>query len=177
MLGKYAKELSRISESDSDDVNGENTYPINDYSGLNSLRKRLAEAKSKVAKAAQKTKNQSKDKLENIESIVQLESLIDADLALKNASGDSFGKGNSDFDYSDYLSAIADGSECIGAPIYFFFELGTANLVDGSQTVNLDAIANVASKYGLVDEITELPTARQAPSRSMTISAKYARSS
>ena len=49
----------------------------------------------------------------------------------------------------DYLSLIQSGKACIGAPIYFFFRLGTADLLNPSQLVNLDEVARVATRYGL----------------------------
>lgn len=49
----------------------------------------------------------------------------------------------------DYLSLIHSGKACIGAPIYFFFELGTDRLLNRSQLVNLDEVARIAKKYGL----------------------------
>lgn len=42
-----------------------------------------------------------------------------------------------------------DGRHPLGAPIYFFFHLGTADLLDPSQLVNLDEVARVAKQYGL----------------------------
>ncbi|MGN1167248.1 MAG: OmpA family protein [Lachnospiraceae bacterium] len=53
-----------------------------------------------------------------------------------------------------YPGDAADGNAPLGAPIYFFFELGTDNLVEESQMVNIDEIARVAKKYGLGIEIT-----------------------
>lgn len=46
------------------------------------------------------------------------------------------------------------GDECIGSPVYFFFDLNTARLTDSLQKVNLDAIAHVAMKYGLSVKVT-----------------------
>lgn len=60
-------------------------------------------------------------------------------------NGHIFGTGS----WADYLSAISEGKECIGAPIYFFFRTGTSNLTDQSQLINLDEIARLANKYGL----------------------------
>ena len=57
-----------------------------------------------------------------------------------------------DIDLS-YLLAMLDKKEPIGSPIFFFFELGTTNLVDDSQTINLDEIARIAGKYGLLVNI------------------------
>ena len=48
-----------------------------------------------------------------------------------------------------YLARMQNGKECIGSPVYFFFQLNTARLTDTSQTLNLDELARVAKKYGL----------------------------
>ena len=50
---------------------------------------------------------------------------------------------------ADYAVRMQSGRECIGAPIFFFFELGTSHLTAPSQLVNLDELARVAKKYGL----------------------------
>lgn len=50
---------------------------------------------------------------------------------------------------SNYLSEMQQGKVCIGSPVYFFFELGTANLVTPLQLLNLDEIAHLANEYGL----------------------------
>lgn len=50
---------------------------------------------------------------------------------------------------SCYFSEIQQGKVCIGSPVYFFFELGTANLVTQLQLLNLDEIAHLANEYGL----------------------------
>ena len=42
-----------------------------------------------------------------------------------------------------------DGRHSLGAPIYFFFRLGTATLLNPSQLVNLDEVARLAKQYGL----------------------------
>lgn len=59
-----------------------------------------------------------------------------------------------DGSWADYLRSMADGKECIGAPIYFFFRLGTSSLTDQSQLINLDEIARLANKYGLSVRVT-----------------------
>ena len=43
----------------------------------------------------------------------------------------------------------SDGRHSLGAPIYFFFRLGTADLLNPSQLVNLDEVARLATRYGL----------------------------
>lgn len=61
------------------------------------------------------------------------------------------GNGNS---IDNYIAVIKSGKACIGAPIMFFFTLGTTNLTDPSQLVNLDEIVRVARKYNLRIRVT-----------------------
>ncbi len=102
-------------------------YPKNDYSGLNSLRSRL--------KGIQWPDNsinsdsiQSKNSAENH----RLESSFEYQSSLRG-----------------YLTELSQGKSCIGAPIFFFFELGTNHLTDSSQFVNLDEIASIAKQNNL----------------------------
>lgn len=101
------------------------SYPRNDYSGLNSLRARL---RHKDWNGNSPLTSDSSDSSEN--------------------SGT-----NASTDCSNYLSLMQEGKECIGSPILFFFELGTTNLTDKSQLVNLDELARVAQKYGLTVKV------------------------
>ena len=128
-----------------------NVYPRNDYSGLNSLRARLRnrhwDGKSPLAN----------DSLANCSGIADPGTSDSTNSGngpmdksanvpdLTNTSADSI----STCSHSDYLAFISSGNECIGSPICFFFELGTAKLTDKSQLVNLDELARVAKKYGL----------------------------
>ena len=98
-----------------------NGYPRNDYSGLNSLRARM------------------RDKYGNGQKTKVMESASCTE-EYGNAEGEP---------EDDYLSLIHSGKACIGAPIYFFFELGTDRLLNRSQLVNLDEVARIAKKYGL----------------------------
>ena len=50
---------------------------------------------------------------------------------------------------SGYLLEMQNGNLCIGAPIFFFFELGTTQLVTPLQLLNLDEIAHIANEYRL----------------------------
>lgn len=75
----------------------------------------------------------------------------------KSQSGNGNGNatdGDSSGGVYGYPGDAADGNAPLGAPIYFFFELGTDNLVEESQIVNIDEIARVAKKYGLGIGIT-----------------------
>ena len=128
LLDKYAGCFDRAGESGNASSGG---YVMNDYSGLNSLRKRLLDGKI----GSSERYNRSE----------------------KAASGDGNGstsKGSNDGDIDDYWNDVVNGFAALGAPIYFFFELGTDNLIEESQLVNIDEIARVAKKYGLRVEIT-----------------------
>jgi len=72
----------------------------------------------------------------------------------ENNSADTLNSNTFWSDTNDYLSQTQTGKDCLGAPIYFFFELGTSNLIDASQLVNLNEIAHIAKKYGLRIEVT-----------------------
>lgn len=62
----------------------------------------------------------------------------------------------------DYLSLIHSGKACIGAPIYFFFELGTDRLLNRSQLSQSRRSSTHRKKYGLKVKVTQLPTVPQA---------------
>lgn len=122
---------------DDDGTIGHNGYPRNNYSGLNSLRTRL---KNRHWDGKTPLKGQSKN---------------------GNALTDSipdFGTGQPgvlpDSTLAGYAALMQSGRECIGAPIFFFFELGTSRLTDASQLVNLDELVRVAKKYGLHVRVT-----------------------
>lgn len=128
LLDRYAGYFDLTDNNGSASAGG---YAMNDYSGLNSLRKRLREGKNG---------NSAKDSKSGT-----------------TQSGDENGNATDD-DSSGSLHRYPDdavnGNIALGVPIYFFFELGTDNLVEESQLVNIDEIARVAKKYGLRIEIT-----------------------
>lgn len=102
-------------------------YPKNDYSGLNSLRSRL--------KAIQWPDNSfNGDSIQGI-----------------NPTENNKLRSSSEYQSSlqSYLTELSKGESCIGAPIFFFFELGTNHLTDTSQLVNLDEIARIAKQHNL----------------------------
>lgn len=102
-----------------------NGYPRNDYSGLNSLRARM------------RGRNDNGQNPKVMESASYTEEC---------GSGIEESDGN-------YLSLIQTGKACIGAPVYFFFELGSDRLLNKSQLVNLDEVARIAKKYGLMVKV------------------------
>jgi outer membrane protein OmpA-like peptidoglycan-associated protein len=99
-------------------------YPVNDYSGLNSLRKRLREG--------------GKD----------IQGTHSGDIA-KNDTINLGGALSSVQSSVDLTDCSLENHDCLGAPIFFFFELGTTNLVNDSQLVNLNEIARIAKKFNL----------------------------
>lgn len=108
-------------------------YPKNDYSGLNSLRARLANRGWDGHPNTMPRAMQKRNGMEDTDDIYSLDSLFNNSGVTDNA----------------YLSAMLNGQEYIGAPIYFFFHLGTDVLTEKNQVMNLDEIARVANKHGL----------------------------
>ena len=102
-------------------------YPKNDYSGLNSLRSRL-------------------------QGTEWSDNSFNSDSIQVKGSTESYKLGSSAGYQSSlqaYLSELSKGKSCIGAPIFFFFGLGTNQLTDASQLVNLDEIARIAKQFNL----------------------------
>lgn len=56
--------------------------------------------------------------------------------------------------WNDYLLSMSRNREGIGSPIYFFFQLNTAEMTDPSQSLNIDEMARIAKKYDLRIRIT-----------------------
>ena len=115
LLKTYADRLTYYADSTEYRI-----YPKNDYSGLNSLRARLAHkdwngiGKPKTSRS----------------------------LEYSFSVSDSVS-------WNKYVAEMADGNKCIGSPVFFFFKIGTTQLVDVSQMVNLDGLARVAKAYHL----------------------------
>lgn len=111
-----------------DDNDGYKGYPVNNYSGLNSLRARLKNrhwnGKSPLDETASQFDNESR--LSERQDTLSMDS----------------------------TTFLYVGGECIGAPVYFFFSLNTARLTDASQMLNLDELARVANKYNLSVRVT-----------------------
>ena len=112
LLNLYGDRLNELYADDS-----YKSYPRNDYSGLNSLRARLAH-KDWDGKGVLSSKASGTDRS-------------------PQSSGNCL---NLDF---------LNGQKCIGAPIHFFFNLGTSELTDVAQIVNVDELARIAKEYDL----------------------------
>ncbi len=121
LLGKYG----RLFDKNADNIAA--GYPRNDYSGLNSLRARLRN-RTWNGQPTGSDKAAHKSAAGLLHSGVGNDSILSA---------------------TDYITQIQNGTECIGAPIFMFFQLGTTQLTDASQLVNLDKLARIATDYNL----------------------------
>ena len=115
LLKAYADRLTYYADSTEYRI-----YPKNDYSGLNSLRARLAH-KDWNGMGKPKTSRS---------------------LEYSFSASDSIS-------WNKYVAEMTGGTKCIGSPVFFFFKIGTAQLVDVSQMVNLDELARIAKAYHL----------------------------
>lgn len=158
LLSRYGDLFKSLSDN-SEDIK---RYPVNDYSGLNSLRARLKGYKGIGNPFAPKSQESDDDSTDFIDVIFASDNLEDSTLVSGNdpalglgqsSNGDSAESGN-DLSVEEYLALITSGKKCVGSPILFFFNLGTSNLTDNSQLVNLDEIARVAKTYGLSIRVT-----------------------
>lgn len=135
-------------------------FPRNDYSGLNSLRARL---NNKGWDG--NPENMPKSMLKRGEGY---------DKETEKAM-EAFYNGELDELQIAYLTAMRDGTEPIGAPVYFFFNIGTDHLTDASQLLNIDELAKVAKTYNLkVKIIGAADSATGTDSINETLSSKRA---
>lgn len=111
-----------------EETDTEHQYPVNNYSGLNSLRARLRNRRWNEASP-----------LGRIDSI---------------SDSCRLGSENGNFLAADTTMLKYAGNECIGSPVYFFFSLNSDRLTDASQMLNLDELARVAKKHGLSLRVT-----------------------
>lgn len=122
---------------DDDDTAGRR-FPVNNYSGLNSLRARLKHRHWDGTSPLDTTALQSGNENQAYS--------YPAFQSIASEHKDTLATDSTAFSYAD--------GECIGAAVYFFFDLNTAYLTDASQMLNLDELARVAKKYGLSVRVT-----------------------
>jgi outer membrane protein OmpA-like peptidoglycan-associated protein len=119
--------------SDGDNHKRSRIYPKNDYNGLNSLMARIGKGKEgdsfSKPDRGRHWRNQT-------------------------AADSAFTKPSDDQSWNEYLLTMSNNRECIGSPIYFFFKIDTDVLIDRSQLINLDEIAQIAKKYNLRIRVT-----------------------
>lgn len=153
LLSRYGNIFNNEYDNDSSACH----FPVNDYSGLNSLRARLKGANNGCRPEMLK----NTEGLYGIEAETgRIDDLINSEDAdsIFELEFDDNSKVTSDsvtvLDGGNYQSLMQSGKKCIGSPILFFFNIGTANLTDRSQLINLDEIARVVKQYGLHLRIT-----------------------
>ena len=115
LLKAYADRLTYYADSTEYRI-----YPKNNYSGLNSLRARLAH-KDWNGMGKPKTSRSLEYSFSVSDSV----------------------------SWNKYVAEMAGGTKCIGSPVFFFFKIGTTQLVDVSQMANLDELARIAKAYHL----------------------------
>ena len=114
------------SETEAEIETGPSSYPRNNYSGLNSLRARLG----------------NRDWDGKAETMPR---------AIRKRGFDHL---NDSSAVEDYLSAMKDGMGPIGAPVFFFFRMGSDELSEVSQLLNIDVLARIARTHHLRVGIT-----------------------
>ena len=109
-------------------TDGENvkTHPRNNYSGLNSLRARLRN----------KGWNGDEDDYKPV---------------LKEGGDDV--DSSAEMSPEQYFQVMKDGKIFVGSPIFFFFKLGTDELTERAQIINIKEVASTIKKYGLCARI------------------------
>ena len=118
------------------------SYPRNNYSGLNSLRARLdnrdLDGKAETMSKASKKRG-----------------------GMGGMIGNEYHHESSGYDHLNdsstvegYLSAMKDGMEPIGAPVFFFFRMGSDELSEVSQLLNIDILARIVRAHRLRVGIT-----------------------
>lgn len=143
---------------------GCHNHPVNNYSGLNSLKARIA-----MKKALDDSLSNGTNRTWSISvsgkvggkssSITEQDSTIvshtEGDLNMSDSMQPTANiRLQLDSVSCYYLKSIASKETPVGVPVYFFFELATSALTDDSQLINLDAIADIATKHHLVIRIT-----------------------
>lgn len=99
------------------------THPRNNYSGLNSLRARLRNKGWNGDEDNYKPQLANKDNGEMNDS--------------------------TEMSPEEYFQVMKDGKIFVGSPIFFFFQLGTDNLTEKAQIINIKEVAGCIKKYGL----------------------------
>lgn len=125
------------------------TFPVNNYSGLNSL---LARLKNKKWNGKSVDESPNQDTIANAEDSLFSGSGSVSDLELSESLESKYGSAKDSISMTKNTGLFADGT--IGSPVYFFFCLNSAQLKDELQSVNLDALARVAIKYNLSVKVT-----------------------
>lgn len=148
----------RLQKKMSGEKEVQTVYPKNNYSGLNSLRARLSEKKSDDSERKSGNDSIARKLADDAEiGLVDThlqtgkchsDSLLSAD---QNVSDGLISENNNSLD----SLTISDHSKItVGVPVYFFFQINSDRLVDESQIVNLDDIANISKAHNFKVDIS-----------------------
>ena len=148
----------RLQKKMSGDKEVQTVYPKNNYSGLNSLRARLSEKKSDDSERKSGNDSIARKLADDAEiGLVDThlqtgkchsDSLLSAD---QNVSDGLISENNNSL---DSLTISGHSKITVGVPVYFFFQINSDRLVDESQIVNLDDIANISKAHNFKVDIS-----------------------
>ena len=119
--------------------------PVNDYSGLNSLRARLANRFWDGRSDTTKFQDTVYERIVHVNGYAESLEMMTSD-AQKRSEEESAGK--------RYFDEILSSGMPIGAPLLVFFKGGGTELTDSSQMINIKAIAELAKEYGFKVRVT-----------------------
>lgn len=135
--------------------------PVNDYSGLNSLRARLANRSwdgqsdtTMIRKDADGLVGMTNGQLEMADVTAAAADDIPVEI-LEESEEES---GNKSIEYcttgNRYFDDVISSGMPIGAPLLVFFKAGGTELTDSAQLINVKAVAELARSYGLKIRVT-----------------------
>ena len=119
--------------------------PVNDYSGLNSLRARLANRFWDGQSDTTKLQDAVDEKIVHVDGHVE---------AVVTASSEIQERKGVDYTGNRYLDAVLFSGLPIGAPLLVFFKGGGTVLTDSAQLINVKAVAELAKEYGFKVRVT-----------------------
>lgn len=119
--------------------------PVNDYSGLNSLRARLANRFWDGQSDTTKFQDSADD--ETVQAVGQAKASDKAIPESQKRRGE-VSSGNR------YIDEIVSSGIPIGAPLLAFFKGGGTVLTDSAQLINVKAVAELAKEYGFKIRVT-----------------------
>ncbi len=123
--------------------------PVNDYDGLNALRKRLANPGWNGSLSGIGTGLKLEDG--RIKPLSQSSSRKEADPPV--TSSGSYAGENAE-PVNPFLEEMGRGEVPVGAPVYVFFPLAGTHVTDPTQLLNVRAVAELAVSEGLRVRIT-----------------------
>ena len=119
--------------------------PVNDYSGLNSLRARLANRFWDGRSDTAKFQDAVDERIVHADGHNEPSVTVSSE-AQKRRGEDSMG--------NRYFDEIISSGLPIGTPLLVFFKSGGTELTDSSQMINIKAIAELAKEYGFKVRVT-----------------------